>query len=142
MSDSRTPVDFKIVKQLTFKGFSSSYHITPRVSATQRQGRTAYPIGAARVGVWSDYQNFSHRTLGLASWQHLYNWRRPRGGTRGVAPMTWLGSTAHNVLTLHTLNKSSFDRLRYKLLSGVVVQVATTLRFSPLADRRPALRER
>jgi transposase InsO family protein len=47
------------------------------------------------------YQNSSHRTAALASWQHHYNWHRPHSGIGGVAPMTRLGRSAHNVLTLH-----------------------------------------
>jgi transposase-like protein len=48
------------------------------------------------------YQNSAHRSTALASWQHHYNWHRPHSGIGGAAPMSRLGSSANNVLTVHT----------------------------------------
>ena len=47
------------------------------------------------------YQNSSHRTAALASWQHHYNWHWPQSGISGAAPMSRLNSSRNNVLTLH-----------------------------------------
>lgn len=46
------------------------------------------------------YQNSSHRTQALASWQHHYNWHRPHSGIGGLAPMYRLKSR-NNLLTVH-----------------------------------------
>jgi transposase InsO family protein len=48
------------------------------------------------------YQNSTHRTAALASWQHHYNWHRSHSGIGGAAPMSRLSSPRNNVLTLHT----------------------------------------
>ena len=47
------------------------------------------------------YQNSTHRTAALASWQHHYNWHRPHSGIGGAAPMSRLDSSRNNLLTLH-----------------------------------------
>jgi transposase InsO family protein len=48
------------------------------------------------------FQNSSHRTAALASWQHHYNWHRPHSGIGGAVPMSRLSASRNNVLTLHT----------------------------------------
>lgn len=47
------------------------------------------------------YQNSGQRTQALDAWIHHYNWHRPHQGIHGVAPMTRLGSSRNNLLTLH-----------------------------------------
>jgi transposase InsO family protein len=48
------------------------------------------------------YQNSSHRTAALASWQHHYNCHRPHSGIGGLPPISRLRPSANNVLTVHT----------------------------------------
>lgn len=48
------------------------------------------------------YPNSEHRTVALASWQHHYNWHRPRSGIGGVAPMSRLRTSENSRLTVHT----------------------------------------
>ena len=48
------------------------------------------------------YRNSRQRSRALASWQHHYNWHRPHSGIGGMAPMSRLPASRHNVLTLHT----------------------------------------
>ena len=47
------------------------------------------------------YQNSTHRTHALASWQHHYNWHRPHAGIGGACPMSRLDSSRNNLLTVH-----------------------------------------
>jgi hypothetical protein len=46
------------------------------------------------------YQNSAERPHALVSWQHYYNWLRPRSSIGHIAPMFGL-KPAHNVLTVH-----------------------------------------
>jgi len=48
------------------------------------------------------FQTSEHRTVALASWQHHYNWHRPRSGIGGVAPMSRLKTSENSLLTVHT----------------------------------------
>ena len=47
------------------------------------------------------YQHSSERTLALNRWNHHYNWHRPHQGIGGAVPMSRLGSSRNNLLTLH-----------------------------------------
>lgn len=48
------------------------------------------------------YHRSSERTAMLKRWTHHYNWHRPHQGIGGIAPMSRLGRTRNNLLTLHT----------------------------------------
>ena len=48
------------------------------------------------------YQHSTERSAMLKRWTHLYNWHRPHQGIGGVAPMSRLGRSRNNLLTLHT----------------------------------------
>jgi transposase InsO family protein len=48
------------------------------------------------------FQNSTHRTKALASWQHHYNCHRPHSGIGGLPPISRLSSSRKNLLTLHT----------------------------------------
>ena len=48
------------------------------------------------------YQNSTHRTDALLSWQHHYNWHRPHSGIGGLVPMSRLPNSGNNVLTVHS----------------------------------------
>ena len=48
------------------------------------------------------YQHSSERTAMLSRWIHHYNWHRPHQGIAGAAPISRLGRTRNNLLTLHT----------------------------------------
>jgi transposase InsO family protein len=48
------------------------------------------------------YQHSTERTAMLKRWTHHYNWHRPHQGIGGVAPMSRLGRSRNNLLTLHT----------------------------------------
>jgi len=48
------------------------------------------------------YRRSSQRTAMLKRWMHHYNWHRPHQGIGGIAPMSRLGLTKNNLLTVHT----------------------------------------
>jgi transposase InsO family protein len=79
-------------------------HRFTRAYRPQTNGKAERFIQSA-LRVWAygwTYLHSAHRTAALASWQHHYNWHRPHSGIGGVAPMSRLSSSRHNVLTLHT----------------------------------------
>lgn len=47
------------------------------------------------------YDHSSERTAMLNRWTHHYNWHRPHLGIGGFAPISRLGRTRNNLLTLH-----------------------------------------
>ena len=48
------------------------------------------------------YRHSSEREEMLERWRHHYNWHRPHQGIKGMAPITRLAQSRHNLLTLHT----------------------------------------
>jgi transposase InsO family protein len=48
------------------------------------------------------YDHSSERTSMLNRWTHHYNWHRPHQGIGGLAPVSRLGRTRNNLLTLHS----------------------------------------
>jgi transposase InsO family protein len=48
------------------------------------------------------YHHSSERTAMLSRWTHHYNWHRPHQGIGGHAPVSRLGRTSNNLLTLHS----------------------------------------
>ncbi len=74
-----------------------------RTYRTQTNGKTERFIQSAlreRAYGWT-YQNAMHRTAALASWMHHYNWHRLHSGIGGVAPMTWLNASGHELVSRH-----------------------------------------
>jgi transposase InsO family protein len=47
------------------------------------------------------YHHSAERTAMLNRWTHHYNWHRPHLGIGGLAPVSRLGRTRNNLLTLH-----------------------------------------
>ena len=47
------------------------------------------------------YQHSNERTHALGRWNHHYNWHRPHQSIGGAIPMSRLGSSRNNLLTLH-----------------------------------------
>lgn len=47
------------------------------------------------------YHHSSERTAMLDRWTHHYNWHRPHAGIGGLAPVSRLGRSRNNLLTLH-----------------------------------------
>ena len=47
------------------------------------------------------YQTSAERTSMLDRWTHHYNWHRPHQGIGGLAPVSRLGRSRNNLLTLH-----------------------------------------
>jgi transposase InsO family protein len=48
------------------------------------------------------YQNSDHRSAELVTWLHRYNWHRPHGSLKAKPPISRLGLTVDNVLSLHS----------------------------------------
>jgi transposase InsO family protein len=48
------------------------------------------------------YPTSDHRAAELPAWLHRYNWHRPHGGIKSQTPISRLGLTRNNLLTLHT----------------------------------------
>jgi transposase InsO family protein len=48
------------------------------------------------------YQTSRHRKEELIPWLHRYNWHRPHAGIGDKVPISRLGLTEHNLLTLHS----------------------------------------
>ncbi len=48
------------------------------------------------------YHHSGERTAMLNRWTHHYNWHRPHLGIGGLAPVSRLGRSRNNLLTLHT----------------------------------------
>jgi transposase InsO family protein len=47
------------------------------------------------------YQTSAHRAAELPAWLHRYNWHRPHGGIKSQTPISRLGLSEDNLLTLH-----------------------------------------
>jgi transposase InsO family protein len=47
------------------------------------------------------YPTSAHRTAELPAWLHRYNWHRPHGGIRSQTPISRLGLSEDNLLSLH-----------------------------------------
>ena len=47
------------------------------------------------------YQTSDHRAAELAPWLHRYNWHRPHGGIRSQTPISRLGLSEDNLLSIH-----------------------------------------
>ena len=48
------------------------------------------------------YPTSAHRTAELPAWLHRYNWHRPHGGIRSQTPISRLGLSEDNLLSLHS----------------------------------------
>jgi transposase InsO family protein len=48
------------------------------------------------------YQNSGQRTAELPNWLHRYNWHRPHGSLKANTPISRLGLTGNNLLSLHS----------------------------------------
>ena len=48
------------------------------------------------------YQTSDQRAAELAPWLHRYNWHRPHGGIKSQTPISRLGLTQDNLLSIHT----------------------------------------
>jgi len=48
------------------------------------------------------YPTSDHRAAELVSWLHRYNWHRPHGGIKLQTPISRLGLTEDNLLSIHT----------------------------------------
>ena len=48
------------------------------------------------------YPNSDHRAAELPVWLHRYNWHRPHGSLKSKTPISRLGRTEDNLLTLHS----------------------------------------
>jgi transposase InsO family protein len=47
------------------------------------------------------YTHSNHRTAELPRWLHRYNWHRPHGSLKAMTPISRLGITEDNLLSLH-----------------------------------------
>jgi transposase InsO family protein len=47
------------------------------------------------------YQNSDQRSAELLNWLHRYNWHRPHGSLKANTPISRLGLSEDNLLTLH-----------------------------------------
>jgi transposase InsO family protein len=47
------------------------------------------------------YETSDHRTAQLAPWLHRYNWHRPHGGIKSQTPISRLGLSEDNLLSIH-----------------------------------------
>ena len=48
------------------------------------------------------YPTSAHRAAELPAWLHRYNWHRPHGGLQSHTPISQLGLSEDNLLTLHS----------------------------------------
>jgi len=48
------------------------------------------------------YNTSDERTAELPRWLHRYNWHRPHGSLKANTPISRLGLTGNNLLSLHT----------------------------------------
>ena len=79
-------------------------HVFTRAYRPQTNGKAERFIQSA-LREWAygiPYQHSTERSAMLKRWTHHYNWHRPHQGIGGVAPMSRLGRSRNNLLTLHT----------------------------------------
>ena len=79
-------------------------HVFARPYRPQTNGKAERFIQSA-LREWAygiAYQNSTERTAMLERWTHHYNWHRPHQGIGGLAPMSRLGRSRNNLLTLHS----------------------------------------
>ena len=78
-------------------------HLFTRFYRPQTNGKAERFIQSA-LREWAygvAYHHSSERTAMLDRWTHHYNWHRPHQGIGGLAPVSRLGRSRNNLLTLH-----------------------------------------
>jgi transposase InsO family protein len=79
-------------------------HVFTRAYRPQTNGKAERFIQSA-LREWAygiPYHHSVERTTMLDRWTHHYNWHRPHQGIGGLAPISRLGRTRNNLLTLHS----------------------------------------
>jgi transposase InsO family protein len=79
-------------------------HIRTKPYTPQTNGKAERFIKTA-LNEWAyarTYPNSDERAQRLKSWTHQYNWHRPHGSLNSMPPISRLGLTGDNLLTLHT----------------------------------------
>jgi len=79
-------------------------HLFTRAYRPQTNGKAERFIQSA-LREWAygiPYHHSGERTAMLNRWTHHYNWHRPHLGIGGFAPVSRLGRTRNNLLTLHS----------------------------------------
>lgn len=79
-------------------------HLFTRAYRPQTNGKAERFIQSA-LREWAygiPYEHSNERTAMLKRWTHHYNWHRPHQGIGSIAPMSRVGRTRNNLLTLHT----------------------------------------
>jgi transposase InsO family protein len=95
---------------------------------TPKTNRKAERFIQTALREWADataYETSDQRAHDLPIWIHRQNWHRPHGSLNANTPISRLGLTEDNLLTLHT-----WSGFHFRIEAEGMLVVGTTARFA------------